>query len=154
LVYELAQEARKLTAQGFSIIPLMDKVAVIKYEHRKQLATTREIHLWFSNGNGRSRANSIGIAINTSEFGIDTDGEKCESIFRDKIIPRLSAELRDKVNRTMQTKTPHIYHRTFKFIQEDFKDGIKEKSNNQVRPIHILKTFLIAFSIYGHGSLF
>jgi hypothetical protein len=43
LVYELAQEARKLTAQGFSIIPLMDKVAVIKYEHRrKQLATTRD----------------------------------------------------------------------------------------------------------------
>jgi hypothetical protein len=132
LVYELAQEARKLTAQGFSIIPLKNKVAIIKYDtRRKKLATTREIVLWFSNGNGngrsRTKGNSIAIAINTSEFGIDTDGEKCELIFRNKIIPRLSSELQDKVNRTMQTKTPHGYHRTFKFIQEDLKDGIKER---------------------------
>ena len=131
MTYELITEAKKLTSNGFSIIPLNDKVAIIKYEHRrKELASTKEIDLWY-NGNGKSnisKANSIGIAINNTEFGIDTDGEKCEYIFKNKIISKLSTELQNKINSTMQTKTPHGYHRTFRIIKDDFKEGIKEKT--------------------------
>jgi hypothetical protein len=126
----LINEARKLTDHGFPIVPLKDKIAIIKYKHRrKDLATAREIDLWFSNGNGKTpRANGIAIAINDTEFGIDTDGEKCESIFLNKIVSKHSAELQDKVRTTMHTKTPHGHHRTFRYIHDDFQDGIKEKT--------------------------
>ena len=47
-------EAKKLTDHGFPIIPLKDKIAIIKSgNRRKQLATTKEIDSWFSNGNGK-----------------------------------------------------------------------------------------------------
>jgi hypothetical protein len=123
-------EAKKLTNHGFPIIPLKDKIAIIKYKHRrKDLATAKEIDLWFSNGNGKTpRANGIAIAINDTEFGIDTDGEKCESVFLNKIVSRLSTELGDKVRKTMHTKTPHGHHRTFRYNHEDFSNGIKEKT--------------------------
>jgi hypothetical protein len=127
----LTAEAKKLTDHGFPIIALKDKIAIFKYKHRrKDLATTREIDLWFSNGNGKTpRANGIAIAINDTEFGIDTDGEKCESLFMDKIVSSLSStELQDKIYKTMHTKTPHGHHRTFRYIHEDFPDGIKEKT--------------------------
>ena len=53
--YTLITEARKLTSLGFPIIPLKDKIAIIKYKHRrKDLATANEIDLWFSNGNGNT----------------------------------------------------------------------------------------------------
>ena len=123
-------EARKLTDHGFPIIPLKDKIAIIKYGHRrKALATPKEIDSWFSNGNGKiPKANGIAIAINNTEFGIDTDGEKCESIFLNKIVPNLSAELQDKIHKTMHTKSPRGHHRTFKILSEDFPDGIKERT--------------------------
>ena len=72
-------------------------------------------------------ANGFAIAINNTEFGIDTDGYKCESIFLNKIIPDLSAELQDEIYRTMYTKTPHGYHRTFRYLSEDFPDWDKGK---------------------------
>jgi hypothetical protein len=126
--YPLITEARKLTDHGFPIVPLKDKIAIIKYKHRrKDLATAREIDLWFSNGK-TPRANGIAIAINDTEFGIDTDGEKCEFIFLNKVVSKLSAELQDNVLKTMHTKTPHGHHRTFRYIHEDFPDGIKEKT--------------------------
>lgn len=123
---ERTLEAKKLTSHGFVIIPLNDKIATIKYKDRRKVqATTREIDLWFSNGDGRiPRANGIAIAINNTEFGIDTDGKKCESIFLN-IISKLSAELQDKIHKTMYTKTPHGHHRTFRYISDDFPDGIK-----------------------------
>ena len=122
-------EAKKLTEHGFPIIPLKDKIAIIKWTpRRKLLATTKEIDSWFSNGRDNTpKANGIAIAINNTEFGIDTDGEKCESIFLNRIVPNLSAELQDKIHKTMYTKTPHGYHRTFRYLSEDFPDGIKEK---------------------------
>jgi hypothetical protein len=123
-------EARKLINHGFVIIPLNDKIAIIKYkDRRKVLATIREIDLWFSNGDGRiPRANGIAIAINNTEFGIDTDGDKCESIFLNKIVTNLPAELQDKIHKTMHTKTPHGHHRTFRVSSEDFPQGIKERT--------------------------
>ena len=128
--HPLIVEARKLTNQGFPIIPLKDKIAIIKYKHRrKDLATSKEIDLWFSNGEGKTpRANGIAIAINDTEFGIDTDGEECESIFLKRIVSKLSTELGNKVRKTMHTKTPHGHHRTLRFIHEDFPNGIKEKT--------------------------
>jgi hypothetical protein len=52
--YTLIAEARKLTNHQFPIIPLKDKLAIIKYKHRrKDLATAKEIDIWFSNGDGR-----------------------------------------------------------------------------------------------------
>ena len=130
-------EARKLTNHGFVIIPLNDKIAIIKYKDRRKVqATTREIDLWFSNGDGRRpKANGIAIAINNTEFGIDTDGEKCESIFLN-IVSKLSAELQDKIRKTMYTKTPHGHHRTFRYISDDFPDGIKEKTYLKINGEH------------------
>ena len=128
--YTLIAEAKKLTDHGFPIIPLKDKIPLIEYKHRrKDRATTREIDLWFSNGDGRTpNANGIAIAINDTEFGIDTDGEKCECIFLDKIVPSLSAELQNKIHKTMHTKTPRNgHHRIFRYIHGNFPDGIKEK---------------------------
>lgn len=127
-INERTAQARKLTGHGFVIIPLYDKIAIIKYSHRRKLqATTKEIDLWFSNGNGKTpRANGIAIAINNAEFGIDTDGQNCESIFLN-IISELSAELQDKIRATMFTKTPRGFHRTFRYLAEDFPGGIKEK---------------------------
>lgn len=121
-------EARKLTDHGFPIIPLKDKHPIITYGHRrKKLATAKEIDKWFSNGDGKTpTANGIAIAINDTEFGIDTDGGKCESIFLD-IISNLSAELQNKIRATMYTKTPRGFHRTFRYLSEDFPKGIKDK---------------------------
>ena len=114
---ERTLQAKKLTSHGFVIIPLNDKIAIIKYKDRRKVqATTREIVSWFSNGDGRiPRANGIAIAINNTEFGIDTDGEKCESIFLNTI-SKLPAELQDKIRKTMHTKTPHGHHRTFRYL--------------------------------------
>jgi hypothetical protein len=128
--YSLTAEAKNFTNHGFSIIPLRDKIAIIKYNHRrKDLASSKEIDLWFSNGNGKAaRANGIAIAINDTEFGIDTDGEKCEYIFLNKIISKLSTELQHKVHKTMHSKTPHGHHRIFRYTHEDFPNGIKEKT--------------------------
>ena len=125
----LISEARKITDHGLPIVPLNDKIPIIEYEHRRnQLATTSEIDLWFSNGDGRiPMANGIAVAINKREFGLDIDGEKCESIFWNKIVPNLPAALQDKIRTTMHTKTPHGYHRMFKVLSDDFPDGIKER---------------------------
>jgi hypothetical protein len=129
-VSNLATEAKKLTAHGFAIIPLNDRIPIIKYKHRrKDLATTREIDNWFSDGDGRvAKANGIAIAINTTEFGLDTDGEQCEFIFLDKIVPNLSPSLQEKILNTMHTQTPHGHHRTFRYAASDFPNGIKEKT--------------------------
>jgi hypothetical protein len=128
--YPLISESKKLTDHDFPIIPLKDKIPIVQYEHRRnRLATTDETDLWFSNGDGRiPKANGIAIAINNTEFGIDTDGDKCESVFLNKIVFNLSTELQDKIGRTMHTKTPHGHHRMFKVLSEDFPDGIKEKT--------------------------
>jgi hypothetical protein len=128
--YPLITEAKKLTDHGFPIIPLKDKMPIIKYnQRRKELATAKEIDFWFLNGNGRlAQANGIAIAINETEFGIDTDSEKCESIFLEKIVSNLSTELQDKIHKTMHTKTKHGHHRTFKILLEDFPMGIKDKT--------------------------
>jgi hypothetical protein len=124
----LIAQAQKLTTFGFPIVPLNDKIPIIKYKHRrKDLATIREMQLWFS-GNGKpAKANGIAIAINNTEFGIDTDGEKCESIFLDKIVAKFSAELQEKIQKTMHTKTKHGHHRTFKILSEDFPKGVNDK---------------------------
>jgi hypothetical protein len=127
---ERTLEAKKLTSHGFVIIPLNDKIAIIKYRDRRKVqATTREIDLWFSNGNARiAKANGIAIAINNTEFGIDTDGEKCESIFSEKIISTLRSELQNKIRQTMHTRTTHGHHRTFRILSEDFPKGIQTKT--------------------------
>ena len=134
---ERITEARKLTNHDFIIIPLNDKIAIIKYKDRRKIpAISNEIDLWFSNDDGRiPRANGIAIAINNTEFGIDTDGEKCESIFL-KIISKLSVDLQDKIRKTMHTKTPHGYHRTFRYISNDFPDGIREKTYVKINGEH------------------
>lgn len=136
--YSLILEAKKLTDHGFSIIPLKDKIPIIKYKHRrKELATSKEIDLWFSNDDGkRPKANGIAVAINNTEFGIDTDGEKCESIFLNKIVSSISAELQGKIYKTMHTKTPHGHHRTFRYNHEDFPDGVKEKTYFKINGEH------------------
>ena len=120
----LLEQARILTRHGFSVIPIKNKIPVIKSwtDKRKQLSTEQEHITWFSNG----KADSIAIAINNTEFAIDTDGE-CEQIFLEKVHPICSEELREKITKTTYTKTPKGYHRTFKISSEDFPEGIPER---------------------------
>ena len=95
----------------------------------KELASTGEIDRWFSNEDGHvAKANGIAIALNDTEFGIDTDGEKCESIFLDKIVSRFSSEFQRKILDTMHTKTPRGFHRTFRYAAGDFPRGIKDRT--------------------------
>lgn len=120
----LLEKARKLTQHRFSVIPIKNKIPVIKSwtDRRRQLATEQEHIVWFSNG----KADSIAIAINNTEFAIDTDGE-AEQIFLDKLLPECSVELQGKIRKTTYTKTPNGYHRTFRISAEDFPEGIPEK---------------------------
>src|SRR5215204_229975 len=122
---ELLQEANNLTKHGFLTIPLYNKVPTIEYSDRREyLASEQERNEWF----GPSRnVNGIAIAINGTEFAIDTDG-KCESLFLDDIIPQFSNNMRNKIMATMHTKTPSGHHRIFKIKPKDFPDGIKEKA--------------------------
>jgi hypothetical protein len=121
----LVEQAKILTEHGFPVIPIRNKIPIIEKwaERRTRLATDQELAAWFSNG----KANSVAIAINKTEFAIDTDGEG-ERIFLEKLLPKCSEELRDKISSTMYTKTPHGYHRTFKVSAEDFPSGIPEKT--------------------------
>jgi hypothetical protein len=122
---ELLLEANNLTKHGFLTIPLYNKVPTIEYSERRQyLASEQERNEWFGSG---SKANGLAIAINGTEFAIDTDGE-CESLFLNDVIPQFSNNLKDKISATMHTKTPSGHHRTFKIKPEDFPDGIKEKA--------------------------
>jgi hypothetical protein len=126
---DLVTEAKIFTAKGFVVIPLNDRVPIIQWtKRRKQLASTKEIDIWFSKGNGGPKANGIGIALNETEFGIDTDSDECEKIFVGKVVPRFSSDLQNKVLATMHTKTPRGYHRMFRYADQDFPNGIKTKT--------------------------
>jgi hypothetical protein len=124
-VISLLEHARILTQHGFHVIPTKNKRPVLeKWEDRRKLLATEEEHVsWFSNG----KADGVAITINETEFAIDTDGTG-ESLLQNKIVHRLSRVLKDKIDKTMHTRTPHGHHRSFKINQEDFPEGIKEKT--------------------------
>src|ERR687898_728362 len=123
--YDLRSQADNFTNYKFLTIPLYNGKPTEKYDKRRTiLASVQERDRWFSNGNGH--VNGIAIAINNTEFAIDTDG-RCEDLFVKDILPQLPPELQNKIRSTMFTKTPHGYHRTFRIKPEDFPEGIKEK---------------------------
>ena len=68
--------------------------------------------LYFSNG--KTRTAGIGLLINETEFTIDTDG-RGESVFQKRVASRFPPDLQSKINSTMCTKTPHGYHRIFRY---------------------------------------
>ena len=121
----ILERARLFTRDRFPIIPTKSKIPVLDkwVDRRKQVATDQELVSWFSNG----EADSIAIIINNTEFAVDTDGD-CEQVFLQKLLPLCSPELREKINKTMYTKTPNGYHRTFRISNEDFPAGIPEKT--------------------------
>jgi hypothetical protein len=143
---ELRQQAFDLTSHEFLVIPLHDGKPTQKYSHRrKRLASDKEINEWFSD---TSNADGIAIAINDTEFSIDTDGEHCESMFINQGVPHLSQDLQDLVKSTMHTKSPNGHHRTFRIGVKDFPDGIKTekyitgKEHNEIAVMgkeHILR---------------
>jgi hypothetical protein len=92
-------------------------------DRRKHLTTDEELVSWFSN----SKADGVAITIDDTEFAIETDGTG-ESLLQNKIMHRLPQILKDKIDKTTHTKTPHGHHRTFKIKQEDFPDGVKEET--------------------------
>jgi ribosome-binding factor A len=79
---------------------------------RGRTATSEELALYF--GNIKTRTVGIGLLINETEFTIDTDG-RGESVFQNRLVSRLTPNLQSKVNSTMCTKTPHGYHRIFRY---------------------------------------
>src|SRR5215211_219858 len=116
------KEAEHLTKHKFLAIPLNNGVPTVKYDKRREiLASEQELSEWYLD----KKVNGIAIAINKTEFAIDTDGEECENIFVEKVIAQLSKNLQNKINKTMYTKSPHGHHRTFRIKLEDFPDGIK-----------------------------
>ena len=121
----LLEHARRLTQHAFSVIPIKNKRPVLEkwIDRRNQLATDEELVMWFSNG----KAEGVTITIDETQFAIDTDGTG-ESLLQDRIVHRFSSVLKDKVHRTMHTKTPHGHHRSFRVKHEDFPEGIREKS--------------------------
>lgn len=121
----LLEHSRTLTQCGFHVIPVKNKKPVLEKwtDRRNQLATDEELVRWFSNG----KADGVAITIDLTEFAIETDGTG-EPLFQNKIGQRFSAVLKDKVHKTMHTKTPHGHHRSFRVKYEDFPEGIKEKS--------------------------
>jgi|SRR5215207_1503829 len=120
------KEAEHLTKHKFLTIPLNNGTPTIKYSHRReQLASITELKEWFPDNNNNKKVNGIAISINKTEFAIDTDGEECETIFIEQVLPQRSKNLQDKVNKTMYTKSPHDHHRVFRIKSEDFPDGIK-----------------------------
>ena len=81
---------------------------------RDKISTFEELAFYFVDKNGKTRTAGIGLLINETEFTIDTDG--CgESVFQNRVYYKLSPTLQTKVNSTMCTKTPHGYHRIFRY---------------------------------------
>ncbi|CAN5303793.1 hypothetical protein BH18THE2_BH18THE2_26080 [soil metagenome] len=119
----LLEYGRKYTQYGIPVIPTKNKIPVEKWtDRRNQCATEEELVTWFSNG----KADGIAIPINNTEFAIDTDGT-CESLFINKVVTRLTRELREAVYNTTHTKTPNGHHRLLQINAHDFPEGIKEK---------------------------
>jgi hypothetical protein len=151
----LFELATKLSDQKYSVIPTKNKKAIIDWKTRiGQIAKKGELREWYSNGNDNSKpkAHEVAILIHNKEFAVDTDGIG-ETVFREKIIPRLSDGLRKKIKNTTHTKTPHGYHRIFKISEKDFPEGIKTKpvvkfeDHNEIELIG--KNHLLI--IYGSG---
>jgi hypothetical protein len=118
----LLEQGRKYTQHGVPVIPTKNKIPVIKWtDRRKQLATDQELAVWLSDG----KADGIAILINETMFAIDTDGT-CESVFRNKVVARLSKGLQEAVSKSTHTKTPNGHHRLLKINAQDFPEGIKE----------------------------
>jgi hypothetical protein len=126
MTIQLLEQAKILTQYGFCVIPVKEKRPILESWtiRRKQQATEQELFTWFSNG----KADNAAITIDNTEFGIDTDGPKYESIFLNELVSALSSGLQEKVRKTMYTKTPNNgYHRTFRINSEDFPDGIRKR---------------------------
>ena len=98
----LLEHSRILTQHGFPVIPIKNKTPLLEKwtDRRKRIATDEELVSWFSNG----KADSVAITIDETEFAIETDGTG-QSLFQNKIVHRLSRVLRDRVNKTMHTRT-------------------------------------------------
>lgn len=82
--------------------------------------------LYFSNG--KTRTAGIGLLINETEFTIDTDG-RGENVFQLRVASRLTPNLQTKINSTMCTKTPHGYHRIFRYKPSNSNEVIKTKTH-------------------------
>ena len=84
-----------------------------------------QMQTWF---NGKNE-NNIAIILSNKGLVIDSDGEKCESIIWEKIVPGLSNNLQQAFRKTARTRTggggEHII---FGIRQEDFPDGVPTKN--------------------------
>lgn len=92
----LLEHARRLRQHEFSVIPIKNKRPVLEKwtDRRHQLATDEELVSWFSNGKA-----------------------DVKSLFQNKIMHRFSQILKDKIDKTMHTRTSHGHHRSFKISE-------------------------------------
>ena len=128
-VADLLVKARTYVKANFGVIPVnAEKRPVLAKgeveSSRGQITTEEKLQQYFG-PNKSEKTVGIGLLIHKTEFTIDTDG-RGEWVFDNKVIPKLSDGLRQKVNSTMVTKTPRGYHRTFKY--NDPKLVVKEKT--------------------------
>src|SRR5215207_3248686 len=104
------------------------KTPIIKWtQFQYRQAEIREIEDWFS-----TDENNIAIVTGliSSIFVIDIDGQKSKQLFQSQVLPKLSPNLQDAMEKTMHVRTggggAHIY---LEFELEDFPDGIISKKS-------------------------
>jgi hypothetical protein len=105
--------ADKYTHMGFSIFPVPlpgwvnpkgkkydGKTPFIKWaKYQSRTANSKEIQSWFSNGNCN---NNIAVVTGSISriFVLDIDGEKAKTIFQSHVLPRLSANMQNALEKT------------------------------------------------------
>ncbi|MGA9844960.1 MAG: hypothetical protein WBQ25_21870, partial [Nitrososphaeraceae archaeon] len=115
----LLSKAREYTSGKFGVIPVNyeKRPALHKGEincKRGRVASSEELVQYFGSCNDNTRTVGIGLLLDKSEFTIDTDG-RGELVFQNRVASKLLPNLQSKINSTMCTKTPHGYHRTFRY---------------------------------------
>jgi hypothetical protein len=128
----LISKAQEYTLNNFGVIPVNyeKRPALHKGEincKRGRVASSEELVQYFGSCNDNTRTVGIGLLLDKSEFTIDTDG--CgENVFQIRVASRLTSNLQTKINSTMCTKTPHGYHRIFRYKPANDNEVIRTRT--------------------------
>lgn len=133
MTHDLLVEAQEYTRLGYAVVPTKDKQPIIKWTERRRIkATSKDLQKWF--GTNNANVEGLGIILDESTMVVETDGIG-ESVFNQKILPRLSAHVREAYGNTTHTKSPNGHHRLFRINCEDTPYEVKEITCNLSRPI-------------------
>jgi hypothetical protein len=121
--------AKELTLQhNISVIPTNEHKRPLEttvVDKRGRLATIEELDAYFGQkGDRKIRWLAVLLDGPSPLTALDLDGTGLK-IFFNKVLPRCSKQLKNKITKTMKTKTPNNgLHILFKINREDFPSGI------------------------------